>query len=244
MAKGFGLGGKNLDRLSALRAEIAKKSQPEASALAPIAERKSVPPPFLEDESGEIKPSFPQIQTKIERGGMPERVMYHDQNYRRDLHRDSLYVPDENGSTTDVFKYEYERSTTLPPDKAVPVFIYVNHGGEIMLERGKTANPEQTHFKKIKDPGLPEIGEIRVDDEGKKWRYESVRSATEYFSHSGFDVTGPGWDFRWGINDYSEEKKRFHFGKAVNFTHKQLADPRSIPKDIPYFSWEYVRDQE
>jgi hypothetical protein len=228
-----GLGGKNLDRLAALKAEIARKSQSEASAAAPT-----------EDGSDEVRSSLPRIQTKIERGGMPERVMYRDQNYQRDPHRGSLYFRDDTGLTTDVFKYEYERSATLPPEKAVPVFIYVTYGGEIILERGKTANPEQTNFKKIKDPTLPVVGEIRVDDEGKKWRYESMCSATEFFSHSGFDITGPGWDSRWGINDYSEEMKRFYFGNVINFTQKQLAEPRSIPKDIPYFSWEFVRDQE
>ncbi len=244
MAKGFGLGGKNLDRLSALKGEIAKKSQPEASAVAPITERKSALSPFLEDERDETKPLLPRIQNKIERGRMPERVMYQDQNYHRDPHRGSLHFRDDTGLTTDVFKYEYERSTTLPPDNAVPVFIYVTYGGEIMLERGKTANQEQTHFKKIKDPTPPEIGEIRVDDEGKKWRYESVCSATEYFSHSGFDIVGPGWDSRWGLNNYSDQEKIFQFGSKITFTPTQLMNPRSIPKDIPYFSWEYVRDQE
>ena len=244
MAKGFGLGGKNLDRLAAFKTGLAKKNQSEIPVTPPTSEIKFTSPKFAAEKAAETQLVFPKVQTAIERGRMPECVTYHDQSYRRDPHQGSLHYQDEHGQAADVFKYEFERSALLPSDKSVPIFIYVTYSGEIMLERGKTANPEQTYLKKINDPSLPEVGEIRIDDDGKKWRYESTCSAAEYFSHSGFDIVGPGWDYRFGINDYSDQQKKFHFGKTFTFTIRQLQDPRSIPKNIPYFSWKYVRDQE
>lgn len=233
MRKGFGLSAENLRKLHAMQvSETTSLSTPKNTSL--------------EKKPAHALPNYPRILENQE-GKLPELLTYQGQVYKLDPYRKYFRPPTQNAEESpeeiEVQKYEYVRGKNTIPGEQVPLSMYVTHTGELVYSRGLTANPLQHDFKNLKDPAPPILGELRTDNEGIAWRYESRYSAREYFSHHDFDLScGPGWDFRWGLNKLSPEQMKLKFGKIVAFSDENITNPRTIPADILYYSWEYARD--
>ena len=84
----------------------------------------------------------------------------------------------------------------------------------------------------------PKLGDQKVDQFGniEEWKATAYTLRT-YFSHHTDDFgPGPGWDYRFSLDDDEYAMKRY----GRTFSHDEIFDPAENMPDDPVFGWVYV----